>query len=140
MREKNVPRLIEIPQVGSSEMGHIQILDGWDGLPFIPKRVYWTTGVPVDTIRGQHAHKTLWQLIVAVSGELELQLENPKGKVGSFVLNRRDVGLVIPPMHWRAITFSAEAVLLCLASELYLASDYIRDYSEFKSMHWKEER
>ena len=33
---------------------------------------------------------------------------------------------------WRDIKFSHNAVLLCLASEIYQEHDYIRDYNTFK--------
>jgi len=130
------PRLIELPRLGNTEIGFLHILDGWDALPFVPQRVYWTTGVPEGVLRGHHAHKKLWQLIVAVAGELELELENPKDSAGRFMLNRPDRGLLIPPMHWRTLRFNHDAVLFCLASAPYQASDYIRDYSEFKKLKW----
>ena len=50
-----------------------------------------------------------------------------------YILNNPVVGLFIPKMHWRTISFSRNAVLLCLASAEYDEADYIRDFEEFKS-------
>ena len=50
----------------------------------------------------------------------------------SVELDRPDVGVHIPPMIWASqFHYSADAVLLVLASEPYDSGDYIRDYDEF---------
>lgn len=47
-------------------------------------------------------------------------------------LNRPNVGLHIPPMIWATqYKYTADALLLVLASDVYNADDYIRDYDEF---------
>ena len=38
---------------------------------------------------------------------------------------------MIPKMYWREISFSQNAVLLCIASMPYDETDYIRDFNEF---------
>ena len=41
-------------------------------------------------------------------------------------------GLYIPNNIWREMyDFSPDAVLMCLASDVYKEEDYIRDYEEF---------
>lgn len=41
-------------------------------------------------------------------------------------------GLYVPNNMWREMyDFSPDAVLMCLASEVYNEEDYIRDYDEF---------
>ena len=50
-----------------------------------------------------------------------------------IVLNDPGVGLYLPPMVWGIqYKYSADAVLLVLASHDYAAADYIRDYDEFR--------
>ena len=85
-----------------------------------------------DVVRGNHAHKALSQIIFAVSGIIDFELENTAGEKYSFKLDKPDMGLYIPPMHWRIIKFSHNAVLLCLASDVYDENDYIRNYQDFK--------
>jgi hypothetical protein len=47
-------------------------------------------------------------------------------------LDRPNVGLHIPPMIWGTqYEYSADAVLMVLASQSYDADDYIRDYEDF---------
>jgi hypothetical protein len=60
-------------------------------------------------------------------------LEDKKGNHFEFVLNSPDQGLFIPCGYWRTIKFSANAVLMCLASDYYREEDYIRDYKQFKA-------
>ena len=51
-----------------------------------------------------------------------------------YILSNPAVGLFIPKMHWRTISFSHDAVLLCLSSAEYDEADYIRDFSTFKKI------
>ena len=47
-------------------------------------------------------------------------------------LDSPTIGVHVPPMVWRVhYKYSADAMLLVLASDLYRADDYIRDYDEF---------
>ena len=54
------------------------------------------------------------------------------GNKAEFTLSEPNIGLYLPPFVWREIKFSHDAVLLCIASEEYDESDYIRDYETFK--------
>jgi hypothetical protein len=48
------------------------------------------------------------------------------------VLDRPDLGLYVPPLVWAAqFHYTADAVLLVLASDPYDPDDYIRSYEEF---------
>lgn len=124
------PHLIQFPKKGAIDLGYISVAEK-DNLPFEIKRVYWTYYAPHEVIRGHHAHKELRQLIFAVSGIIKFELENVSGEKLNFVLDSPEIGLYIPKLHWRKIQFSHNAVLLCMASEPYDESDYIRDYNDF---------
>jgi dTDP-4-dehydrorhamnose 3,5-epimerase-like enzyme len=125
------PELIIINKVGNSALGYISIAEN---LPFDIKRVYWTYYAPHDVIRGMHAHKNLFQLIIAISGIIEFKVENRTGELFEFKLDQPNLGLFIPPLCWREMKFSHNAVLLCLASLEYSEDDYIRNYSAFKKL------
>lgn len=125
------PKLIKFNKIGDPSLGYISIAEENKNIPFQIKRVYWTYFTPNHVERGQHAHKKLEQLIVAVSGIIEFTLTNKNEKKQTFILDNPDKGLYIPRGYWRDIKFSHSAVLLCLASEKYDEKDYIRDYSEF---------
>jgi dTDP-4-dehydrorhamnose 3,5-epimerase-like enzyme len=126
------PHIITLPQIGDSVLGYISIAEGQKNIPFEIKRVYWTYYTPQNVIRGQHAHKALHQLIFAVSGKIVFETENINRKKEKFILENPNEGLYLPPFTWREIQFSHNAVLLCLASEIYTEDDYLRTYEAFE--------
>lgn len=128
-----IPSIHKFSSIGNMQLGYITVAENGAKLPFEIKRTYWTYYTPHDVVRGNHAHKALHQLIFAVSGVIDFELENTAGEKYSFKLDKPDMGLYIPPLHWRVIKFSHSAVLLCLASEVYVEDDYIRSYDDFKS-------
>jgi hypothetical protein len=120
---------IDIPKVKNPK-GNIAILEG-DTLPFEVKRVYYLYDVPSGVRRGGHAHKTLQQVLIAVSGSFDVVLKDGK-TTQRITLNRPDKGLLITHNTWRELeNFSSGAVCLVLASEPYDESEYIRSYKEF---------
>lgn len=127
-------KIIEFPTIGSSALGFISVAEQNINIPFEIKRVYWTYFTPNDVQRGGHAHKKLEQVIFAVSGTIEFNVENVNGAKQKFVLDNPCKGLYIPKMMWRDIKFSHSAVLLCIASEIFDEKDYIRDYNEYLSL------
>lgn len=126
------PHIINFDKIGSSELGYITIAEAQRNVPFDIKRVYWTYYTPQDVVRGGHAHRDLEQVIFAVSGTITFNTEDKEGNKETFVLDHPTKGLYIPKLVWRDIQFSHNAVLLCLASQLYMEKDYFRDYEEFK--------
>jgi hypothetical protein len=133
-QQSSSPYLVNFDTIGSSKLGYITAVQYPANLPFVVKRVYWTYFTPNNVERGNHAHRDLQQIIVAVSGIIRFAIEGPNGEKSEFILDNPDKGLYLPPMHWRTIYFSHNAVLLCLASLEYQADDYIREYSEFKQL------
>lgn len=95
------------------------------------KRAYYIYDVPDGSVRGHHAHKILYQLIIPVSGSFRVILNDGIRK-WNIKLRLPNKGLLVVPGIWRVLDqFSEDAVCLVLASELYNESDYIRDYNEF---------
>jgi len=108
-----------------------------DDIPFKIKRVYYLYDVPGGEERGGHAHKKLYQLVVAASGSFDIVLDDGKMKK-SINLNRPYFGLSIVPGIWREIVnFSSGSICLVLASEFYSIKDYIRDYQLFRNLKTK---
>lgn len=111
--------------------GNITVVENNIHLPFEVKRVYYLYDVPGGAERGGHAHKGLYQLIVAASGSFDVMLDDGTNKK-VITLNQPYRGLLIVPGIWRELNnFSSGSVCLVLASELYQESDYIRNYNEF---------
>ncbi len=125
------PQIIEFSKIGSPSLGYISVAEAEKNIPFTIKRVYWTYFTPNHVERGNHAHKKLQQVIFAVAGIIDFKLVDQNENVYEFTLDSPEKALFIPQGYWREIRFSHSAVLLCLASEVYDESDYIRDYQEF---------
>lgn len=126
-------RLIELDRHHSPRKGDISVVQNNVEVPFEVKRIYYLYDIPGGETRGGHAHKNLFQLILAVSGCFTVILDDGIKKK-SFILNRPYEGLLVTPGIWRNLeNFSSGSVCLVLASEKYLEDDYIRDYSEFIS-------
>lgn len=112
--------------------GNITIIQNSIHQPFIVRRVYYLYDVPGGSERGGHAHKKLYQLIVAASGSFDVILDDRRNKK-IIQLNRPYFGLLVIPGIWREIVnFSSGAICLVLASDKYDPEDYIRDYTDFQ--------
>ncbi len=123
--------MVELDKHHEDRRGNLSVVENGQTLPFDVKRVYYLYDVPGGENRGSHAHKELSQLIIAASGSFTVTLDDGKCK-RSFFLNRPYQGLYVKPGMWRDLEdFSSGAVCMVLASDVYLASDYIRDYQEF---------
>lgn len=100
-------------------------------LPFEPKRYFLVYDVPGKEVRGEHAHRQLAQFLVCVRGSVQLAVDDSR-QTECFTLDAPNVGVLVPPMVWASqYNYSADAVLLVLASNVYQTDDYIRDYDEF---------
>ena len=123
-------RILELPVI-SDPRGNLTFIEGGRHVPFDVKRIYYLYDVPGGAHRAGHAHKTLQQVLVAMSGSFDVTLDDGVTKL-KFHLNRSYQGLYIPPMVWRDIdNFSSGAVCMAVASEWFDESDYYRDYGAF---------
>jgi dTDP-4-dehydrorhamnose 3,5-epimerase-like enzyme len=112
--------------------GNLTFLEELKDLPFEIRRVYWLYGIPEQQIRGDHAHKTGQQVIIAIQGKIEVLLESKKGELFNCTLDKPEKGLYIPPNWWGKMIFSKNTVMIGLASDEYNEGDYIRNKNDFK--------
>lgn len=123
--------VIELDKHHSDRKGNLSAVENGKDLPFHIQRVYYLYDVPGGASRGGHAHKSLYQLLVAVSGSFSVTLDDGNKKK-TIVLKRPYEGLLIVPGIWRSLEdFSSGSVCLVLASENYDEGDYIRDFAVF---------
>ena len=126
----NGVELIHLTRVADMR-GHLAASEFGD-LPFVPQRSFVVFDVPSAEIRGEHAHRECHQLLTCVHGSVSVMVDDGRNRQ-AFHLDRPELGLHIPPMVWASqYNYSADAVLLVLASRAYEPDDYIRDYGQFK--------
>ena len=118
--------------------GNLTSITNNEEVPFAVKRIYYLYDVPGGNSRGSHAHKELYQIMIALSGSFTVTLDDGKLK-RSFMLNQPYQGLLIPPGLWRDLEdFSSGSICMVLASETYSEDDYFRNYENFKAWKFKK--
>jgi dTDP-4-dehydrorhamnose 3,5-epimerase-like enzyme len=126
-------KILNFPKI-TDLRGNLSFIEENRHIPFEIKRVYYLYDVPCGASRGGHAHKTLEQMVIALSGSFDVILDDGDER-RKFFLNRPHYGLYIPPGVWRELeNFSSNSVALSIVSEVYDESDYIRNYETFKRM------
>lgn len=114
--------------------GNLSVGELGRDVPFEVKRYFLVYDVPNMEIRGEHAHIRCHQFLIAVKGSLHVVVDDGRSRQ-EVLLDRPSLGLHLPPMTWGIqYRYSADAVLLVLASHHYDAADYIRDHDEFLAL------
>jgi len=113
------------------ENGSLIALEENKNIPFEIKRVYYIFDTKEGVRRGFHAHKSLEQALICVNGSCDILLDDGKEK-SIMKLENRNEGIHLKKLIWHEMfNFSADCVLMVLASDLYCEEDYIRNYEEF---------
>lgn len=129
-----LPTIFKIPSY-NDERGSMSFIERDNSIiDFDIKRIYYLYNIPKGRTRGDHAHKKLQQLMIAISGSIEIILDDGKKKE-SFLLSSPDEALYVPSGYYRHLKFTKDAICLVIASEKYDESDYIRNYDDF--IKWK---
>ena len=127
-------RMVELPSVRSEGLGELSFIEAERHVPFEIRRVYYLYDVPAGGLRGGHAHLQLQQLLVALSGSLDVVVNDGHSEA-RFRLLHRNQGLYLPRMVWRDLeNFSGGAVCMVLASLHFDESDYIRNWDDFATL------
>lgn len=122
--------LYELPIV-SDLRGSLTFAEYEKSLPFVPQRYFLVFDVPSKDVRGEHAHRECHQFLICVKGTFSVVVDDGLNRA-EISLNRPNLGIHIPPMVWATeYKYSQDAVLMGLASDVYKAEDYIRDYDLF---------
>lgn len=125
--------MAEHPILGDHR-GKLVAIEGQQDIPFNVKRVFYIFGTQPHLPRGQHSHYKTQQYLIAISGSCKVTLDDGKQKI-THHLNQPNTGLFQDALVWGVMhEFSADCILLVLASEHYDEADYIRDYNHFLTM------
>jgi dTDP-4-dehydrorhamnose 3,5-epimerase-like enzyme len=98
-------------------------------IPFDIKRIFYIYGVD-DSIRGGHRHHKTIQAAICIKGSCKIYNDNGITQE-EYILNSPDKCLILEPADWHKMyEFSADAILMVLASEYFDPNDYI--YEPYK--------
>ncbi len=115
----------------TDKRGKLTLLEIGKEVPFAVERIYWIYDVPAEEERGKHANRISYQYLVAINGSMKVCLEDINGRTDYF-LDSKSEGLLVPPGTWNELSnFSADAVLMVLASHSYDPSTYLNTKEEF---------
>lgn len=111
--------------------GNLAVGNFPEEIPFAPKRFFLVFDVPSKETRGEHALRHCTQFMICIAGSCAVVVDDGHARQ-ELLLDSPEVGILVPPMIWCSqYKYSADAVLLVLASDPYDPKDYIRDYDEF---------
>jgi len=117
-----------------NESGILCPIESGKDIPFDIKRVFYVYGVGNRETRGKHAHHKTKQLLICLSGKVEVVCKD-KNKSVKFLLESPQQALYIPEMIWdEQVYYTESSVMLVLSSTLYNPDDYIHDLEEFKRL------
>ncbi|WP_026463973.1 sugar 3,4-ketoisomerase [Adhaeribacter aquaticus] len=113
------PHLLKFDSFDELEKGLLTSTQMAEKLPFLVKRVFWVQNVNPDKTRGSHAGYKTEEILIAIQGNVTVQIQTLTRRKSEFILHQPNHGLYIPPKCWRTLSFSEDAILLCLASTDY---------------------
>ena len=103
-------------------------------VPFPVRKILLIKGMVGNDKRGAHTHHKTNQILVCVSGECKVSLDNGKSKA-EVVLNKTEEGLLLYPYVWHSMyDFKPNTILMVLADQKYDEKEYIRNYEDFKKI------
>ena len=113
------------------ERGKLVVIEGAQAIPFEIKRVFYIYDSDTSVTRGQHANRESEFVLINVAGKSKVRITD--GNEEFIVeLDKPMMGVYIPKMIWKDMyDFSADSVLLVLASTHYDGSEYIRDFHKY---------
>ncbi len=121
--------LIELPKI-LDRRGNLTFIEG-NHIPFTIKRTYLIYDVPGGEVRGGHAFLEQKEMIVALSGSLDIIVFDGV-KEQKFSLNRSYQGLYIPNGLWRHMENSAtNTLVISNFNTNYNENDYIRNKKSY---------
>ena len=91
----------QLPRV-HNRAGNLTSLNNGNEIPFDIRRVYYLYDVPAGAERGGHAHRRLYQYIVAASGSFDIVIDAGADR-RVIRLDRPDKALLIVPGIWREL-------------------------------------
>jgi oxalate decarboxylase/phosphoglucose isomerase-like protein (cupin superfamily) len=123
-------KLVSLPKI-LDKRGNLSVIETESHVPFSIKRTYLVYDVPGGEVRGGHAFFEQKEMIVALSGSLDIIVFDGV-KEQKFSLNRSYQGLYIPNGLWRHMeNFATNTLVLVISNTNYNENDYIRNKKSY---------
>lgn len=101
-------------------------------VPFPVHELFVVSGVPVGTVRGNHAHKIVHQYLICLEGELKISITYMNRETQDVTLTPENPILHIPPRTWASQTYlTSNTQLLVFTSGKYDLDEYFSDINDF---------
>ena len=114
------------------DRGDLTVIEELNQCPFSIARAF-SVRAPLNTVRGEHAHKECDQLLVCLNGEVEVTCDDGIEKK-IFLLDTPKKGLYVPKSIWQIQKYTKKnSVLLFLCDLPYDVNEYINNYDDFLS-------
>jgi len=127
----NDVRLITLRE-NADKRGSLIAIEGNNDIPFEIKRIFYIYNTNNDEARGKHANRITEFVMICVRGSCNVCVRSGKTEYTEYVLDHPSKALYIGKMIWKEMrNFSPDAVLLCIASEIYNPNEYIYDFEEY---------
>lgn len=127
------PNLVQMADLQIIPMpnGSLSVAEVSKHIGFPVHRTYFISDVPTGQGRGGHGHRNLRQCFVCVKGTVNLVITRGE-RTQTIRLGVTPQAAIVGRGCWRDLNdFSADAVVLVMASEEYDEADYIRDRADF---------
>src|SRR6266581_270015 len=122
MNQIDDARLIALPRHARAD-GEVVVAEAAAQVPFQIRRMF-ALAAPAGAKRGRHAHRFCSQFMVCVSGAVDVLCEDGREQK-TFMLDRRELALLVPPMIWNTVSFrDTNSVLVVLCDRPYEEHDY----------------
>ena len=123
-------KIIDLPKILDSR-GNLSFLESNNHIPFVINRTYWIYDVPGGEVRGGHAFNEQKEMIVALSGSLDIIVFDGVNEQ-KISLNRSYQGLYIPNGLWRHMeNFATNTFVLVISNTNYNENDYVRNKKSY---------
>ena len=130
---KAIPKLISVPS-HSSATGTLYVYQYSDE-EFKIGRVF-VVSARAGAERGQHAHRKCTQILVCLTGAVNVKVDDGRGCIYNFNLTEGSDSILIPPGLWASQKYTQDdAKLMVLCDLPFDEEDYVRDYEEF--LRWR---
>ena len=138
-KPKNRPQitragLVELTEIKDPARGTLGIAETPSHVPFDIRRVLLHYDLPLNNSRGNHAHRTLEEFIICLTGAVEVSVRDATGSQ-MFQLASPLRGVYVAPLTWITMTvLSPGTTCVVMTSDDYNPDEYINHTAEFEAL------